>query len=211
MTQSGFFRQWFSPSFCACIVLLLTLIFQQSLVDFLTPFLFVPLYGAVWLAFGLVLVGSCIKASRVNQGRKLDRYRFFFLNLLVGLIALIAPFNYYSTLLDFNFNLPQRMLVVEMAKQGGLGRPYSYNKSLYALPDSMKYLSNGGGDVVVTDSSGYADHVSKDNVHVLFYTFRGILSHYSGFEYSADDMTPGGIDEPRQVTKLRKNWYWVAN
>ena len=65
--------------------------------------------------------------------------------------------------------------------------------------------STGGGDILVERENG--------RLVVLFFTYRGILSHYSGYVYSSDD--PPALndvfgDRVRQSWKVEPRWFFAA-
>jgi len=49
-----------------------------------------------------------------------------------------------------------------------------------------------------------------DAIRVFFFTFRGILAHHAGFEYSSDGLLPIDVYEAKAIRKLRANWYWLS-
>jgi hypothetical protein len=93
-----------------------------------------------------------------------------------------------------------------MVKDGKLVPNVSHNPTLIHLPDSLGTLSLGGNDIVATREEG--------DLHVFFFTFRGILDNYSGFMYSESG---GKLEQPDfrgdtliESTKMADHWYYVA-
>jgi hypothetical protein len=73
------------------------------------------------------------------------------------------------------------------------------------LPETEKSLSDDG-EVMV----------ARQKRMVFFFTFRGVLAHFSGFVYSVTDAPPGNADfegegDFVETSRLSKNWYWVAS
>lgn len=132
------------------------------------------------------------------------------MNLLIALLAGFAPLAEWKSECDFYLNLPARMQVVEMVKNNKLERPYDYNRELCTLPFWLKGLSKGGGDIVVTDGTTSTSKVNPSRLHIFFFTYRGVLDRYSGFEYSADDKPPVSSSKAKQVLHLQTNWYWAT-
>ncbi|MFX5233361.1 hypothetical protein ABTC74_19640, partial [Acinetobacter baumannii] len=80
----------------------------------------------------------------------LKRFKFVLLDVIVALTVALAPIDALMLRANFYINYPSRMHIVELASQGKLARPYSYNKDVCLLPTGFGYLSKGGGDVIVT-------------------------------------------------------------
>jgi hypothetical protein len=203
------FRTWMSPSLYASTAIILVSVFFWDGIDFLTPFLFPLLAAIIWLTFIGIFIGSIAKAFHVKEGGLFYRFRLVFLNIFAAIVAIYFPWGEWTITCNFNLNLPARMQVVELAKENKL-KHYDYNKDMCALPSHLKYLSKGGGDVIVTDKNKSSDKIDPATLHVFFFTFRGILDSYSGFEYSADDKPPSDAMDAREISHLQKNWYWVA-
>jgi hypothetical protein len=195
--------RWSSPSLYASVLLLLTNFFYWDGMDLLTPFIFPFIAMTVAFVFICVMCCALVKACMVNTESLSERFRFVVLDLNVALTAMFFSFTDFRNVCDFNLNFNRRMEVVELARSDKLSRSHSYNQCVCALPPDLKYLSKGGGEVIVSRDSA-------DTVHVLFYTYRGILSHYSGFQYSSDGKPPVDLDKRAEIVPLRKNWYWLA-
>lgn len=206
----SWFSEWSSPSVYVSFLLLATCVFFWDGVDLLTPFIFPLIAATVWALFIGVLIGALVKAQSAKNQALSRRFRFVIIDLVVALVAIFFPFTNVRNFCDFNFNFNKRMEVIEMARNAKLSRPHDYNRTVCALPSGFEYLSKGGGEVIVTDANNHTDKMDPRSFHVLFYTFCGILRHYSGFEYSADDKPPSDAKDARETVHLRKNWYWVA-
>jgi hypothetical protein len=226
----SFFADWLSPSACASALILLTSVFRLDGLDLflLSPTLFLSCLYALYLLFAFIFVGALIKGCvQKKEESTLRRFRFVILNYVALSIAFFVPFSEIRNDLDFNFNFEKRIEVVEMALEGKLHRAHDKNGGIYSLPAGWKYLSKGGGEVIVNTADKRINPVDSRTLHVLFFTDRGVLSGYSGFEYAADgnpkttemaqsirllNMSQNHPDEltmPDEIKQLRKNWYWV--
>jgi len=203
--------EWSSPSLYGGLLLLATCIFYWDGMDLLTPFIFPLIAFAVRVLFIGISIGALTKGCLTRDQAIVRRFRFVILDLVVALVAIFFPFLEVRLFCDFNFNLNKRMQVVEMARSGTLRRPHGYNRTVCALPLGFEYLSKGGGEVIVTDGNNTIGDIDRNSFHVLFYTFRGVLSHYSGFVYTADAKPPVDYIDAKEIRFLRKYWYWVAN
>jgi len=73
-----------------------------------------------------------------------------------------------------------------------------------ALPSRWRGLSSGGSIAIYGDSASSV---------VLFYTFRGILGHASGYAYVAGDAPPTPVllhSDIREIAPERPHWYFVS-
>jgi hypothetical protein len=86
----------------------------------------------------------------------------------------------------------------------------------------MTSQSNGCGHIVNLSGSNWwlseegevMVCASNAKEMVFFFTFRGILGHFSGFIYSADDAAPQEGDFGGrwiEIEHLRKRWYWASS
>jgi hypothetical protein len=65
--------------------------------------------------------------------------------------------------------------------------------------------SNGGGDVLVSRNT--------HGLSVLFFTYRGILSHYSGYLYRSDTLSlPVEVfgDRVCESQRMEQHWFFAA-
>lgn len=203
LLANSWISDWFSPSVYASFLLLLTNLFYWDGVDLLSIFIFPQIATAVVSVFACVFIGALVKACRTKTEKLPRRFRFVALDLMVALVATFFPFTEFRNRCDFNLNLGRRMEVVEMAGDGKLSPSHDY-QAVCALPVGWEYLSKGGGEVIVTE-------IAPHTFHVLFFTYRGILARYSGFEYSSDGKPPCDAIDAKEVELLHKNWYWIAH
>jgi len=204
------FEFWSSPSLYASLSLLLMCAFYWDIVDLLTPFIFPWLEMGVVLVFVCVSIGALVRAFRARGIEPFQRFKFVVLNAVVALTAMFFPFTEMRSKYDFDVNLSKRMEVIEMVKAGKLSRPYSHNHGICVLPGHLRHLSKSG-EIYVSNGQFDSDIVNPRNLHVFFYTFRGILSHFSGFEYVADGTAPEEAADAREIKILSKNWYWICH
>jgi len=97
------------------------------------------------------------------------------------------------------------MDVVEQVRSGALTRK-APDANLIKLR-GWNSLSLGGNEIVV--------HQAAEGPYVLFFTFRGVLGHYSGFLYVPEGGSPESYansngDRFIEVTPLEPHWYFVA-
>ena len=182
-------------------------IFRWMLVDLLTVFLEPMVEIAVFSAFAAVLVWAIVHAILPFRGARGNRFSPLLLGLASLAVFLFVPFNEIELKINFASNLNSRTVVAQRIlasksfdgpMQGGQGDFVHLTGTEYALSDD--------GDVMVLQTA--------QKQMVFFFTFRGILDHFSGFVYSATDAPPEKEDfggEWVEVTHLRRNWYWAAS
>ncbi|KTG20529.1 hypothetical protein NQU96_16485 [Pseudoalteromonas elyakovii] len=186
---------------------ILIMAFQWSIIDWITPFLMMPLMLVVFIVFltGLGFSISCL--FKFKEIRWLAT-----IPLAVQLVALavleFVPFTKLWINADFHLYESQRQEVVARVYSGELVSNVQHNSSLIALGSEYSKISMGGNEIVVQDIDG-----SK---YVFFYTFRGILDNYSGFLYVPDGGDPrsyADLDEEdvTQIIKYADNWYYTSH
>jgi len=204
------FDFWSSPSLYASVILLLLYVFYWDLIYLLTPFIFPWLELGVVLVFACVSIGALLRALMMRGVQPFQRFKFVILNAVVALTALFFPFTEMRNRFDFEVNLNKRMEVIELVKAGKLERPHSYNRRICLLPKRLRYLSKSGEIYVSNGRFDDGDRTDK-NLHVLFYTYRGMLSRFAGFEYVADGTSPEESADAREIRILGNNWYWISH
>jgi hypothetical protein len=90
-----------------------------------------------------------------------------------------------------------------MVESGQL-KPNEYGR--VELPPDYRYLSKGGGDIMVDTSDGITS--------IFFYTYRGVLDNFSGYMYRSNDTHPirdfmGG--DWAETTRKDRYWYFCAS
>lgn len=179
---------------------------QWQLIDWLTPFLLIPLIwflGALSIAaFGWELI---MLLRRPRRWRNSWRAAMI---LACGVAALTVPFT--DIWLEWYFDSYQadREKVVEMIKSGKLAPNVLHNPRLIALPPDSPGVSMGGNEVLVEGHDG--------GKYVFFFTYRGILDNYSGFLYVPDGGDPRrfadlGEEKTTQLVPVRGRWVYAAH
>lgn len=192
-------------SIVTCSVLVLLSAFEWTLIDWLTPFLFLPLIGAAWLAFGgAVLFGAFQWIRRRREGIKPGAP--LLLCAITLATVLFVPFTNIWLWIDFHTKVAEREAVVQRIYSGQLQPNVPHNKRLIALGDGRK-LSMGGNEVLVDVHDG--------KTYVLFFTYRGIMDNYSGFLFVPKGGAPGNFsemnDRTAQLTKFSESWYYASH
>jgi len=192
-------------SITSAILLLISLAFQWSIIDALTPFLGWPLLALAWL---LVMISAVVALVHAYRHRSKGAYAFAPLIISTGtlLIAFFIPFTQLWLYANFHLNKTAREQVVEKVRSGVLKPNVAHNAELIALPNGSG-VSMGGGKIIVEGSI--------NNPYVFFFTFRGILDNYSGFLWVPDGGKPEQFrdaDEPgTEIESFGGNWYFVGH
>jgi hypothetical protein len=186
------------------ICLIAITFFQWDLIDYLSVF-FLPLLILVfWVVLAIITMTSLIY---IPFQLKIIRWKSILpliANIITILILYVVPFT--SLWLDFKFRVNKQGYeqAIKMYENGELNEP---NKSGYIeLPSEYKYLSKGGGDIIVDNSDGITS--------IFFYTFRGILGSSSGFIYRSNDSPPPQFLLRRdcyQLERIEPKWFFCAS
>ncbi|OFC72326.1 hypothetical protein [Alteromonas confluentis] len=186
---------------------ILVIAFQWTIVDWITPFLMLPL---MWLVMVLFITGACFSLSCLFKFREI-RWRATIpavIQFSAFAIVLFVPFTNLWIDADFHLYESQRQEVVERVYSGELVPNVSHNSALIALNSAYSKISMGGNEIVVRDIDGL--------VYVFFFTYRGILDNYSGFLFVPDGGDPRNYsdlneDDVTQIIKYTDNWYWASH
>ena len=193
----------------AISLLLLSLqLLRWPLTEILTVFLEPILELVVGIAFIVVAIAAIVYGVRKRKAAGAGAWLPFMICFAATLALIFLPFN--SLYLKFNFNryksrrttAAQQILAGshgQLVRSGGRG-------DLILLPSSERVLSAGGGEVMVDHRDGEA--------FILFFTFRGILDHFSGYVYSPSDRPPATdqfLGRGIEVLRVAPNWYWYAS
>ncbi len=194
-------------SIVASLAIILLTAFEWSIIDRITPFLYMPLAGAVWLFFIIAAIASltCLfkfKQIGVNSLLPLGTLAAGFL------IVYLVPFTNLWLKADFALYKNERTEIVKRVYDSRLKPNVSHNTSLIDLGNLYPLVSTGGNQIIVEEHAGLK--------YVFFYTFRGVLDNYSGFIYVPDGGEPknySDLDESdsSQITYLEGNWYYVSH
>jgi hypothetical protein len=164
--------------------------------------MFLPI--AAWLALGGVAVWGLVLALRRRKDGK-KPWLPFAICLAAAAIGAFVPFTDVWLSANYHLHRAARKRVVTALETGQLPTPSTLNSTMVVHLPWAAGTSSGGGDILVEREEG--------RLLVLFFTYRGILSHYSGYIYSSDD--PPGLSEAfgdhvRQLTKMEPHWFFAA-
>ena len=187
------------------VTLLLVQGFSWNVLDLLTPLLGLPLIGLVWLTS--LLVAALLLILGVRRWRQGPGEALPVLVLVPAiLVAWFAPLTNLWIEANFKLKRQDRERVVALIHEGQLRPNVAHNASLIALP-SDSGLSTGGNEVVVERG--------RAGKFVFFFTFRGILDHYSGFlwvpEGSEAQQFTWAADSGTQIIRFADNWYFIGH
>jgi hypothetical protein len=209
MKASRFVRVLTYVSSVASAGLLFVTALKWSLVDWITVFGIVPLESGLWLLLVLCAAAGLVCAA---FARRLGRSATYPLVICVSaaLLASCFPFTRIWIGTNYRWYRSERERVVQQVQSGELRPNDDYNSELITLPASTPKVSMGGNQIVVETHDG--------QLYVFFFTFRGILSHYSGFLYVSSGGDPrrfGDLgDLPSHTVELverEEHWYFVSH
>jgi hypothetical protein len=191
-------------SIAASVTLLVMASVQWWLVEWLTPFLMPPLYLAVLVYFGVALVWSTVRVFMKGK----QAWGSFAVCVGTLLIWIFVPFTDLWIQANYWYYRDARDAVVAQVLAGSLRPNVDYNSKLIALPPHSPHVSVGGNEIVVEEHDGKR--------LVFFYTFRGILDHYSGFLFvpqGAEPLWYSDLGEPccTQLVKYSDRWFWASH
>ncbi|EJW17330.1 hypothetical protein M5X00_32275 [Paenibacillus alvei] len=180
------------------LIVILTSVFQWTLVDVLTPFLMPIIWFIVFAVFLITLIVSIIVLIRGKL------WKPFSIHIIALIFYFFFPVTQTVINLDYRLNKEVRLEVIKLIESKALVPNVSYNDSIIHLPKEFKHLSKGGGDIMI----------EKEGKKVLFLTFRGVLDNFSGFIYSSDDQKPQQVDfggDYKEIKRMGKNWFWASS
>lgn len=196
-----------APVIVAAVAVALWLIvdtFQWDIVDFITPFLLVPLIIFCLVGTAVTLL-VCVIVFIVRLCKRGVQRRLLYSLLLLLTIGAFVMTNFVSVdelYEDARFALLSKRFdaaAEEMLAEG-------YREGVYALPKKYAGLSRGGGEVHIIGE--------KKNKVVMFYSFLGILDNFSVYAYaptSGKYMTLSHYTDWVQIVPLREGWYFCAS
>ena len=180
-------------------VLVLVSALQWRLVELITPLGMTALSLGVWplMILSLLLSGFAFILTGRGDGRRVMKP--LAVNLLaIGLVTFVP-----WTVLD----LQARWLLGRSAREEVVIRALNgeYGSGRVTLSGPLRG-SSVGGEVLIGATP-------TDPRSVLFYTYRGLDGHWSGFLYVSRDTLPTmvGADSLYQVVPRATNWYFVAS
>ncbi|MCY9514694.1 hypothetical protein [Paenibacillus apiarius] len=119
-------------------------------------------------------------------------------------IALELPLHQTRAAMDDWMYREQRQRVIERLTQGGWDTGGSEHDRIMQLPEDLRHLSRGGGEIVVVRNG--------ESLQVLFFTIRGMLDNFSGLVYVSEGK-PDGERLGAKIVKqkeLGKHWFWIS-
>jgi hypothetical protein len=192
---------------------LLVCVLRWQLVAFLTLFVEPFIEISIFFLFGVALLWAAIHALRPHRGSwpnqfgpgdpSPNRLGPLALGLAALAVFLFFPFTQTYLKIDFARHLQARTAAAEQVIRSRGSGPVMKNSDGELIP--MPGLSEDGEAIYV--------HTAEKQM-VFFFTFRGILAHFSGFVYSETDAAPEKNDfggDIIEVEHLRKHWYWVTS
>jgi hypothetical protein len=188
-----------------CAALLLVTFFQWNLVDIFTVFLFPLLQGALYLVFIVFFIISTVTTIKHRKHLNFKSMLPIYLYVLTILIWIFIPMTNLWLDLNFQLHFAQREKVASLVEQGELKPNVSWNNITLHLPAEYRSTSLGGGDVLVEKDAS--------STQVLFFTFRGVLSSYSGFLYTSSNTVPTEFlgDQLINSIKYADHWYFISS
>ena len=191
----------------ASVMLVMLQALKWSIIGRITPFLYMPLAGVVWLIFicsGIASLRYCIKYKIIG-------FRAFVPVSAIVLGVLIVTFVPFTDLwlrFYFSFYKEARNEIVRKVQNGELKPNVDHNPRLIDLGNAYPLVSMGGNDIIVEGHNR--------EKYVFFFTFRGILDNYSGFLYVPVGKSPSMFRDlsEQQVTQnvpLEENWYFTSH
>jgi len=188
-------------SLIASGLLLLTMLFQWSIIEALTVFLGPLLIFAVWVGFAIVFVWSLVNVFLARREPPRQAYGPLGVNLLAAVLAVFVPFTQLTLELDYRLNYSRRVQVVQKVATGDLNG----SRSRVPLPEDLKGVSVGG-DILIDRRGG--------TTKVFFFTFRGLLDNFSGFVHTSDGKPPKPTDfggDLQDVVPRGNGWFFVTS
>jgi hypothetical protein len=195
-------------SMFASLALLLLYAFQWSIIDLITPFLFLPVQGLVWLMFVGVSVWSMVYWIR-NRRLRQSWTPVLICGASVCLVMTV-PFTNLWLQYDFSVRRNARERIVQEVSEGKLqpipGRG-QFTK-LISLPMGAPQVSMGGNEIL--------EQIQDGKTYVFFFTYRGILSSYAGFLYVPTGGDPSAFSDlneqsRRQIEKYSEHWFFASH
>ncbi len=134
-------------SIVASMLLLAALALQWNLVDWVTPFLALPILGFVWLLVFAAFVWSLVHAV-VHRGGGVKAFLPLAVTVCAVVLAFVIPFTQLWLYANFRLHKVDRERVVAEVHAGKLLPNVSYNSSLITLAPNTA-VSMGGDQIMV--------------------------------------------------------------
>lgn len=197
----------FWVSVVTSLFILLFTAFQWPLVDFLTPFLLLPIEGVLWLFYLVVAIWSAAHLTWNVQRWRVASLPLLVCIVLFGIVTLV-PITQLWVRYNFAMNKLAREDIVRQVFDGTLQPNVAHNFSLIALAADVSYVSMGGNEIVVEKH----DEIT----YVFFFTFRGILNSYAGFIYVPNSGNPALFDDLNEANRTElvpfdEHWFYASH
>lgn len=187
----------------AAFLLLFVSMFEWTIVNAVTPFIALPLFGLAWL---MIIVMTLWSLGYAYRCRIEGRSALAPLTICLGAIlaAIYIPFTRLWLYANFHLKEEARTLVVAKIRAGELLPNVARNSKIIVLPGS----GVSDGDAIVVEGR-------QDNPYVFFFTYRGILDNYSGFLWVPNGGSPTGFsdanDAGTEIVPYGGHWYFLAH
>jgi len=195
-------------SILTSLSLFLLYAFQWSIIDLITPFLFLPLEGVAWLLFVGLSIWSTVYWIRHRH------LRHSWVPVLVCFaslcLVLTVPFTSLWLQYDFNFRRKDRERIVQEVLERKLGPALEDSRmpKLIALARNAPKVSMGGNEILALVHDG--------KTYVFFFTYRGILRNYAGFLYVPTDGDPAAFADLNEqsrtwIDRYDEHWFFASH
>ena len=169
--------------------------FEFEIIHIITPFIYMPI-AKVFTAINIVIIViELIRTIMSFIKKKKNHFINNFILLIISFLIFILPTSIYYENIRFKLNIKNFNYVAEDLSNTG-------DEDNYLLPKEYRYLSRGGGQVVITEKI------------VIFYSYRGVLDNYSIYAYVPDEESYNTLKEYNDwaiIEKVAKNWYFCIS
>ena len=178
--------------------------FQWDIVDFVTPFLLMPLIILCLVGAAVTLL-VCIIVFIVRLCKRGAKRRLLYSLLMLLTIGAFVMTNYINVdqvyenarfaILSKRFDAAAEEMLAE-----------GYAEGWVKLPSKYAGLSRGGGEVHIVGEG--------ESKAVMFYSFLGVLDNFSVYAYaptSGKYMTLSHYTDWVQIIPMREGWYFCAS
>lgn len=196
-----------------------TLVYKLSLISsiclFFSTALAYRLWSGLWILYGFIelalilICGGTVLWGIIFWIKKYKEYRLAFLPCIISSVfialIIILPLNDIRTKLEFSTFKNQYENAVDFVLSSNTDP--SNDHINYKLPWKYKFLSTGGGEVIVINKAA--------DKGVFFYTFRGAPDGMSGFfkikgDGKIENMKADLCSRITELKYLGDNWYYIA-
>jgi hypothetical protein len=167
----------------------------------LIGFPFILLYDLIIVLVIIVMLIGAIAYIKKRRGTRKGILPLI-ITLFLVMTLLFVPISAFRLNIEFNKNREAYQNVVERIESGDI--PVFQDENVVELPNEYKYLSRGGGEVIVNKT--------ENSLSVLFFVTRGVTDNYNGFVYISDNSktTLLSLYDIREYDKKEDYWFWVS-